>query len=404
MEKINYPLDITEEEYEDINNDIVKIKTLRENFCILNAFLNAVSEEYQNSPEVSKKLEIVNTFRYQLKEFLKLSSSHTNSYFVKKITAAYEISEFKDRYKLKLKRFGGDIFDLIMIKKEEDSMIHYSLFSKKTTDMLSSNSNFFDVVSLNFIKDMLDQRFLLKYRQEKLKYLTSEDIVEKKDLEEIIRRMQDKNLLLDPSNLMNLLDYSECIVSDILLRFLGEIFDINFFVCRGWKTGIVTVLEEIFISSKYPHIIFFKTEGPVSITGIEKEIFYETGGIKDLNGIITILNNNKSFKMVEELRENFKKNIDNVVMEKYKNYLKSMISSFNLPIIYEEEPDEKEDMTEEKEDMTEEKEDMMEEKEDMMEEKEDMMEEDPESYISFSKETSEFDPDIFVTELKNMNM
>ena len=39
MEKVNYPLDTTFEEYDNIKDKIVKIKTIQDNFCILHAFL-----------------------------------------------------------------------------------------------------------------------------------------------------------------------------------------------------------------------------------------------------------------------------------------------------------------------------------------------------------------------------
>ena len=134
-------------------------------------------------------------------------------------------------------------------------------------------------------------------------------------MQEITKKMEDRNMLLDPSSLLECLDYSECLISNILIRFLGEIFDIIFFICRGWKLNI-TVLEDIIVNKDCPYLIFFKTEGPVSISGIERKKNYETGGVKDINGINTILDHNKNSMVIEELKEILETDLEENYYEK----------------------------------------------------------------------------------------
>ena len=126
---------------------------------------------------------------------------------------------------------------------------------------------------------------------------------------------------LDPVNFLKIITTNDCSNQDLVLKLFSEILEINIFLCRSWNTEF-TIIKEYFKKSEDPYILIFKIEGRVSVTGINKNKIYETGGIKYSKGIKTLLNSEKDKNAINDLKKIYQNNIDSYYMEKYINYLK----------------------------------------------------------------------------------
>ena len=187
MDSIVYPRDETIDIYDDLNSsftnkNFVKINTLKDNNCVYDSFLMAVHRNYQDKDTDSKRKLIRNEFIYQFKKYLTAESESSQGEIYSKILKAFELSDMKKDYELRSKNNSPNIFDLVIIRKNKEKLTGYNLFSKNVKKYYSSTSNLFDLISLDFMKEIIEQRIVKKIYCEKLK----EELENSKELNEII--------------------------------------------------------------------------------------------------------------------------------------------------------------------------------------------------------------------------
>jgi len=353
MSSVVYPLPNSKDIYTLLhtsfsNKKFVKINNLGADPCSLDALMMAISKEYQDTSSVDDRSKMLEDFKQELKKFLSMSSQETNTALYKKITEAYEMSNMKSQFKLRFMGEGRSIFDLIIIKKINDDdkyldmKVSYPLFSTETKKIFMSNSNIFSLLDINFLKDMIEQRYITKIYMEKVKNLEmlmseEEDPVMRKEAEQYLEMVQfnlHRRNNLSPENLYNSIDSDLCKNEDILLGFLSNIMKFNVFLCRSWSTEI-SIIKSMIHQKEYPYVIIFKNDTPVSLTGLKIEEGFETGGVKTSKGIKTILNFENDKAVIEELYQMKDNDIDAYYLEKYMSYLNKLKHNSDMSTIKE---------------------------------------------------------------------
>ena len=340
MESINYPSESTDEVFDSINSQIlkmkvVKLKSLKFN-TLINSFLNACCKEYQDSKSDDHKMVICKDFLDQIRNYIKSDSDENPVHIFNKFKKSLLNSNLKNKFTVNLVGDKKDIFEAVLIKKDpnEDFVnlnLAYKLFSEKTKKEFSPTSKFFNLVDEKIIIPMVEQRYMVKLYEEKLKNMKKElDIDENLDREvkkikEIIDYHKSKENSLEPHNFLEILEED----NELMLSLLSYIFKINIFICRSWNNDI-SVLKEINTEESKNFIIIFKYSGRVSLTGIKKSKTYETGGIKIGDKIITILNFKEHSSIIKRLRENLESDLDSFLMRNYHSYLNDIQNSTSI--------------------------------------------------------------------------
>lgn len=338
MSSIIYPLDLTKNVYETIKSSFstkkfAKINTLSENTCIYDSFLLNTYKNYQEEEVKSKLRKIREDFITEFKGYITSESELSNQDTYNKVFQAYELIDMKDLYMLKSLEDSFDIFDIVIIRRdfdeEKDTIKGYKLFPERVKKHFSNVSKFFDLISLEFLKEIIEQRIIRKAHTDKIKKLRlkDKDSSEASELEEIINFMDRKENNLDLISLYNSLTLEDCEDQDMVLKMLSEIMDINIFLCRGWNSEI-TVLKDYHKTDKNPCIIIFKGEGRTSITGKNTKKFYEAGGVMTKDGIKTLIPGDDG--AVSDLKKMMENDTDSYFLEKYNKYLKNIEQKSNL--------------------------------------------------------------------------
>ena len=353
MSSVVYPLPNSKDIYTLLhtsfsNKKFVKINNLGADPCSLDALMMAISKEYQETSNIDDRTKMLEDFKQELKKFLSMPSQETNTGLYKKIMEAYEMSNMKSQFKLRFMGEGRSIFDLIIIKKINDDdkyldmKVSYPLFSTETKKVFMGNSNIFSLLDINFLKDMIEQRYITKIYMEKVKNLEmlmseEEDPMMRKEAEQYLEMVQfnlHRRNNLSPENLYNSIDSDLCKNEDILLGFLSNIMKFNVFLCRSWSTEI-SIIKTMIHQKEYPYVMIFKTDTPVSLTGLKIGEGFETGGIKTSKGIKTILNFEKDKVVIDELFQMKDNDIDAYYLEKYMSYLNKLKHNSDMTTIKE---------------------------------------------------------------------
>ena len=360
MSSIVYPLEITKDIYDVIKSSFskkrfVKINTLKDNTCIYDSFLLDVYKNYQEEENKDKLRKIRENFITEFKGYLTAESEMSNQYIFDKVFEAFKMSDMKDLYTLKSTKDSFDIFDLVILKKDfsenDDKIKGYRLFPEKTKKYFSNVSNFFHLISLEFLKEIIEQRIVRKSKIDKIKKLkiSGDNQKEIDELEEILDFMNRKENNLSVVSLYNSVTLEDCEDQDLVLRLLSEILDINIFLCRGWNTEL-TVLKDFHKDDKLPYIIIFKGGGKTSLTGKYSKKFYEAGGIKTKEGIKTLLEKEDE-ETIQDMKKMLQNDVESYFLEKYNKYLKNIEQKSkldNLDTYYHESSEEEIDEVEEK--------------------------------------------------------
>ena len=128
---------------------------------------------------------------------------------------------------------------------------------------------------------------------------------------------------LSPENMFNIIDSDFCKNEDIILRLVSCVLKFNIFLCRSWNTEI-SVIKRMIWDKDYNYIILFKTDTPVSLTGMTGSVVYETGGVKISQGVITVIDSSKNKVIVNDLNQIFSNDIDAYYVDKYMTYLNKL--------------------------------------------------------------------------------
>ena len=337
MRGLVYPLGETTKMYRELNSsylptNMVKINVRDQGSCAFHSILMSISDEYQDAKDDMSRKKISESFKNQLKTHLLSPSGMDESSIIDRFMEAHEMSNMKDRYRLKI---SGNLFGIKLVKIGESDYtskkISYLLFPKNMTSDLKPTSKIFELLSLEFLTKMMDQRFLLGLYSEKVmemeKVLSSDTNYQMEEEVERLRELMAFNMHksnnLVPENLIKLIDDDFCENQDLLIRLFSESLKFNVFFCRAWNTE-VSVIKEFRISRSYPSIVIFKLDGRISITGINTKIIYETGGVMTEKGVKTILDPKIDSKVIQVLREIKSTEVDGFYLEKYHTYLNSM--------------------------------------------------------------------------------
>ena len=342
MSSVVYPLDGSKDTYTLLNSSFtnkkfVKIKNFGNEPCSLDALLMAVSKEYQDALDTSKRDELTTRFRQEFKNYILAPGKDSDIELMEKIMRAYEMSSMKDKFRLKAVGEMKNIFDLVIIKKPYegddylDLKISYPLFSTETRNLYMANSNLFSLLDENFLKDMIDQRYIAKSYNEKIKKLEElldeeENMMMERELEkhkELLNFNLNRKNNLSPENMFNIIDSDFCKNEDIILRLVSCVLKFNIFLCRSWNTEI-SVIKRMIWDKDYNYIILFKTDTPVSLTGMTGSVVYETGGVKISQGVITVIDSSKNKVIVNDLNQIFSNDIDAYYVDKYMIYLNKL--------------------------------------------------------------------------------
>ena len=342
MSSVVYPLDGSKDTYTLLNSSFtnkkfVKIKNFGNEPCSLDALLMAVSKEYQDALDTGKRDELTTRFRQEFKNYILAPGKDSDIELMEKIMRAYEMSSMKDKFRLKAVGEMKNIFDLVIIKKPYegddylDLKISYPLFSTETRNLYMANSNLFSLLDENFLKDMIDQRYIAKSYNEKIKKLEElldeeENMMMERELEkhkELLNFNLNRKNNLSPENMFNIIDSDFCKNEDIILRLVSCVLKFNIFLCRSWNTEI-SVIKRMIWDKDYNYIILFKTDTPVSLTGMTGSVVYETGGVKISQGVITVIDSSKNKVIVNDLNQIFSNDIDAYYVDKYMTYLNKL--------------------------------------------------------------------------------
>ena len=123
--------------------------------------------------------------------------------------------------------------------------------------------------------------------------------------------------------MFNIIDSDFCKNEDIILRLVSCVLKFNIFLCRSWNTEI-SVIKRMIWDKDYNYIILFKTDTPVSLTGMTGSVVYETGGVKISQGVITVIDSTKNKVIVNDLNQIFSNDIDAYYVDKYMTYLNKL--------------------------------------------------------------------------------
>ena len=197
MTSIVYPLQITKNVYDIIRSNFtskqfVKINTLRDNTCIYDSFLLDTYKNYQEEENKDSLRKMRQDFITEFKGYLTADSEMSNQTIYNKVFEAYNMIEMKDIYILKPIKDDFDIFDLVVIRKEfsegSGKIKGYKLFPDRVKKYFSNVSNFFHLISLDFLKDIIEQRIIRKLHIDKIKKLRLKDESSSKadELEEVL--------------------------------------------------------------------------------------------------------------------------------------------------------------------------------------------------------------------------
>ena len=342
MSSVVYPLDGSKDTYTLLNSSFtnkkfVKIKNFGNEPCSLDALLMAVSKEYQDAMDAGKRDEISTRFRQEFKNYILAPGKDSDIELMEKIMRAYEMSSMKDKFRLKAVGEMKSIFDLVIIKKPHegddylDLKISYPLFSTETRNLYMANSNLFSLLDETFLKDMIEQRYITKSYNEKIRKLEEmldeeENMMMERELEkhkELLNFNLNRKNNLSPENMFNIIDSDFCKNEDIILRLVSCVLKFNVFLCRSWNTEI-SVIKRMIWDKDYNYIILFKTDTPVSLTGMTGSVVYETGGVKISQGVITVIDSTKNKVIVNDLNQIFSNDIDAYYVDKYMTYLNKL--------------------------------------------------------------------------------
>lgn len=344
MTSINYPTKETFKTLERIKSSslkltIVKLKTIKNKKNLLHSFLNSVCKEYQNEKDEMKRMKIVNVFANQVSDYIISDSEEHKNIIYNRIKKISLNSDLNDKFSISLINPDKNIFNAVIVKKNIDEEfvnlnIAYKLFSTKTLEKFKPTSRIFSILNEKLLTDMLNQRFIIKNYEEKIKNMKKEldqdeslkHKIEK--LSEIIYYNNDKLNNLEPINYLESLEEKD-LINENLLHLFSCMFNINIFICRMWNNDL-TVIKEINFSKESHSILLFKYFGKVSLTGMETNVFYETGGIEINGKIMTILNCDEHEKIIKKLRREINCGKEKFLMEKYNNYLDNLEKSEHL--------------------------------------------------------------------------
>jgi DNA-binding transcriptional MerR regulator len=337
MKGLVYPLGETTKMYRELNSsylptNTVKINVRDQSSCAFHSLLMSICEEYQDARDEMSRKKISDSFKKELKSHLLSPSTMTESAIIDRFSEAHERSNMRDRYRLKM---SGDLFKIRIVKTGDpdytSNRVSYLLFPKNMIPELKPTSKIFELLSLEVLTKMIDQRFLLGLYSEKVmemeRVLSSDTNYQMEEDVERLREMMafhiNKSNSLVPGNLIKLIDDDFCENQDLLIRLFSETLKFNVFFCRAWNTE-VSVIKEFRISKSYPSIVIFKIDGKISITGMNAGIVYESGGILTEKGVKTILDPKVDAKVIQVLREIRTTEVDGFYLEKYHTYLNSM--------------------------------------------------------------------------------
>lgn len=342
MSSVVYPLDGSKDTYTLLNSSFtnkkfVKIKNFGNEPCSLDALLMAVSKEYQDAMDAGKRDEISTRFRQEFKNYILAPGKDSDVELMEKIMRSYDMSSMKDKFRLKAVGEMKSIFDLVIIKKPHegddylDLKISYPLFSTETRNLYMANSNLFSLLDETFLKDMMEQRYITKSYNEKIRKLEEmldeeENMMMERELEkhkELLNFNLNRKNNLSPENMFNIIDSDFCKNEDIILRLVSCVLKFNVFLCRSWNTEI-SVIKRMIWDKDYNYIILFKTDTPVSLTGMTGSVVYETGGVKISQGVITVIDSTKNKVIVNDLNQIFSNDIDAYYVDKYMTYLNKL--------------------------------------------------------------------------------
>lgn len=368
MSSIVYPLPKNENLIVDVENNftlkkIVKIKNIGKDKCSLDSLLMAVSKEYQDADEESLRQQIIDEFKEEFKNSLKSTSKESEEEIYNKFLEAYEISDNKDNFFLKNPKNSTNIYDLVIDTYYEKDFykikLEYSLFNEETKEIFDPKDNIFSLIDKELIRDILDQNFITNFYKEKI--LQIKDKLEEEDNKKLRNQLNTYNEIiefnLNPKNnlsfqnLYEAIDNDLCKNEDIILKIVSCILKFNVYLCRSWNTEI-SVIKKIFWKDEYPSIILFKLDSSVSLTGSNKELGYETGGVKSNGEIRTILLPDQDIATIKDLDKIYENKIDSYYLDKYQNYLNKLPNSMSFEKLqenYEVSDDEESEEEEEKE-------------------------------------------------------
>ena len=182
------------------NKKFVKIKNFGNEPCSLDALLMAVSKEYQDAMDAGKRDEISTRFRQEFKNYILAPGKDSDIELMEKIMRAYDMSSMKDKFRLKAVGEMKSIFDLVIIKKPHegddylDLKISYPLFSTETRNLYMANSNLFSLLDETFLKDMIEQRYITKSYNEKIRKL--EEMLDEEENMMMERELENYELLI----------------------------------------------------------------------------------------------------------------------------------------------------------------------------------------------------------------
>jgi len=360
MSSVVYPLDVTKDIYDIIKSSFskkkfVKINTLKDNSCIYDSFLLNVYKNYQEEQDKVILRKMRENFIVEFKGYLTSDSNMSNQFIFDKVFEAFRMSDMKDMYVLKSSEDTLSIFDLVILKKDfsenENKVKGYRLFPERTKKYFSDVSNFFNLISLEFLKEIIEQRIIRKAKVDKIKKLRLSEGNKKQieELEEILDFMNRKENNLDIVSLYESVTLEDCEDQDLVLRLISETLDINIFLCRGWNKEI-SVLKDFHKDDISPYIIIFKGDGKVSLTGKNSRKNYEAGGIKTKDGIKTLLTREDE-DIITDIKKIYQNDVESYFLEKYNKYLKNIEQKSkldNLDNYYDETSGEEEEELEEK--------------------------------------------------------
>lgn len=350
------------------DNTFVKINTFCKSNCIYDSFLMAGYMQFQNEKDLKKRKKIKNDFKQNLINYLTKSGELTSQDCYNKIFDAFERSKYTHKYSLTNSDRKFTIYDIMVVSKE-DKEKKFFLFNKEMRKKIPIDSNFFNVINLELLKEIIEHKICLEEYKYYLKQLEEDEDYDKmEDVEEIINFMELEENNMNPENLMKLLSLKNKSHSDLVLKIISSVFDINILLCRPWNKEI-TVINKFEYNKENNYIIIFKISGEVSLTGEHINICYETGGYIHSNAIKTILNYENDKEVLDTIDKLYENNTESYYMEKYLSYLQKLRNNHdleNLSMFYnldedsssseEEDEEEEEEKEEEEEIMTREEE------------------------------------------------
>ena len=223
MSELVYPRESLKETYENLNSSFSEEKFVRINPKSFDAreyhsVLMSISREYQKFNTDYDRENFSKSFKVQIKNFILSNSKQTEQEIYNRFLEAYGNSKLQDKYKLSTKDNEKTIFNLTIVKKPDPDESYlkldsvYPLFTEETTKMFSENSNLFSLLDINFLKEMIDQRYTIEDYKEKIEMMENEsDLTDEEELRlEKIKEIYEFNIdfdnNLEPSNLLKIIE------------------------------------------------------------------------------------------------------------------------------------------------------------------------------------------------------